>query len=347
MATKDLAELKREFIDMGKEMNLEGQGLLDFVDKSLTEVEKREEREKERQQLSIQLAQITEKEGAREAELEKERVLSQERVTIRLAELKAKEEGRDEDGARGGDPFKGGIFHIKLQPFNEEKDTMESFLNSFESMAKSQKWPDNQLAEYLRSLLSGEALQTITGMNPPDQLDFSLVKAALMRKFNLTPEGFRYRFRTLRPGKDETPEQFSSKLGTLADRWVELSKINPTYDDLLDLMKREQFVRCCGGNLTAYLRERECKTMKEIEKSAMVYIEAHGLKTFTETSGNTSKSTGSGSRYKFNRGGYRGSGSYRGGHTSGPAPRGGGTPVRSDPSGNPPSSSSSNRGGGL
>ena len=102
---KSLAETKRELIEVGKEMSLEGQALLDFVKESLAEMKKQEERDERMKQLQIQVDTIEneaiekklsekrmmleseERKNKEQVELEKEKIRIQSQERIRLAEL--------------------------------------------------------------------------------------------------------------------------------------------------------------------------------------------------------------------------------------------------------------------
>ena len=103
-------------------------------------------------------------------------------------------------------------------------------------------------------------------MKVEDSMDFEKVKEALMQKFRLTKEGFRQRFRTTRPENNETPEQFSARLTNYCERWIDLSKINHTYEELFDFMIREQFLVCGNREMIAYMKEKDCTSMDDVVK---------------------------------------------------------------------------------
>ena len=66
----------------------------------------------------------------------------------------------------------------------------------FESVAKTQKWSEDQWAIYLSSLLSGKALDVVHRMEAEDPMDFRKAKETLVESFRLRAEGFRHKFRT-------------------------------------------------------------------------------------------------------------------------------------------------------
>ena len=81
--------------------------------------------------------------------------------------------------------------------------------------------------------------------------------------------------------------QFVARLRRYFHRWVELSGINKTYDDLEDFMVLEQYLNTCGQNLAISLRERTPKDTKEMTKLAEQYIEARGLEYASDSNSKT------------------------------------------------------------
>ena len=187
----------------------------------------------EKERLKVELEEKKLQKELEEKKLQKE--LEEKKLQlekeVKMAELKAKEGGQA-PVVKEGDPFWDTDPHIKLPSFNEEKDSFDAFLTRFENVAVAQKWPENQWAIYLSSLLTGKALDVIHRMDAAQQTDFAKVKETLINKFRLTEEGFRCRFRNARPEKDDTPEQFAAKLSSHLDRWVELTGIEETYKAL-------------------------------------------------------------------------------------------------------------------
>ena len=101
--------------------------------------------------------------------------------------------------------------------------------------------------------------------------DYDKLVTALQKRFQLTEDGYRTKFRTTRPEKGETPTQFVARLSEYFHRWVELSRIWKTYDSLVDLLLREQFVVSCSKELTAYLKERPSTSIDELADLAERY----------------------------------------------------------------------------
>lgn len=99
----------------------------------------------------------------------------------------------------------------KLPKFDENRDDMDAVLERFERFAFSQAWPRAQWAVSLSPLLSGKGLQVYSSMPPTDANDFDKLKTALLKRYQLTEDGFRNKFRTTKPEAGETVFSVCSK----------------------------------------------------------------------------------------------------------------------------------------
>jgi len=82
--------------------------------------------------------------------------------------------------------------------FDEKSDDMNSFLHRFEVHADSQGWSKGQWAVYLSALLKGKALDVYFRLPADDAQDYEILKHALLKRFNLTEEGFKQKFKSAR-----------------------------------------------------------------------------------------------------------------------------------------------------
>ena len=65
-----------------------------------------------------------------------------------------------------------------------------------------------------------------------------------MKRYDLTEDGYRRKFRASKPEVDESPEQFIVRL----DRyllWLELSNAERSFGGLKDLIVKEKFIDSC------------------------------------------------------------------------------------------------------
>ena len=74
------------------------------------------------------------------------------------------------------------------------------FLHRFEIYAETQCWRRDQCAVYLSALL-----KVYSRLPVKDAQDYEVLKDALLKRFNLTEEGFKQKFKTAKPEMNEAP----------------------------------------------------------------------------------------------------------------------------------------------
>ena len=166
----------------------------------------------------------------------------------------------------------------KLPMFNETTDKIDSYLQRFERYAKANHWDENEWATSLSALLSGKALDVNSRLSDDDAVDYYQLKTAILKRYNLTEEEYREKFRRCKPENDESPDQFKFRLKTYLEKWIELSGIENTFEGLRDLIIKEQVIKACPKDLGIHLEERAPSNMEELAKFAQQYLKARGLK---------------------------------------------------------------------
>ena len=100
----------------------------------------------------------------------------------------------------------------KIPAFNEGKDEMDSYLLRFERYATAQKWEPDTWATGLSALLQGKALDVYALMPKEDALNYDKLKVALLKRYELTEEGFKRKYKKCRPENGETFQQFTTRM---------------------------------------------------------------------------------------------------------------------------------------
>ena len=165
----------------------------------------------------------------------------------------------------------------KLPSFNERTDNMDSYLKRFERFATNAKWPKEEWATNLSSLLQGKALDVYSRLSTTDATNYDKLCDALLKRYQLTEEGFRQKFRSSRQETGETAGQFVVRLSNYLSRWMELGKVEETYGSLRDLILREQFLSVSNRSLVLFLKERKITSIDEMVELAEQYNEAHSV----------------------------------------------------------------------
>jgi len=119
---------------------------------------------------------------------------------------------------------------------------MDAYIERFERFARSQDWREDTWAVSLSSLLTGKGLEVYTSMPPEQADDYQSLKKAVLKRYQLTEEGFRLKFRDSKPEHGETVFQFMARLVRYFSRWTEMAETDGSVESLTDLIVREQFV---------------------------------------------------------------------------------------------------------
>lgn len=170
----------------------------------------------------------------------------------------------------------------KLPVFEETNDCIDSYLQRFERFASNAKWEESIWAINLSALLKGKALEVYSRLPAGEALNYRCLKQALLKRFQLTEEGFHSKFRNSKPEQGESPSQFFARLDNYIERWLSLANSEKTYKGLKDLFLREQFMTGCSKPLAIFLKERHPKSVEEMSNLADQFIEAHGYSAFSK-----------------------------------------------------------------
>ena len=243
-----------KLIEMAGKLGLEGQSLLQFISEQQQIERDERAREREARKAEAEAAARREEAAAQKANAEaaaeerrlaaeaaaEERRLAAEAVAeekrlaaaaeerhiaAEAAAQKAKYEYELEikrlesttlslNGSGHGNGDGGKAKTPKLPNFVDYKDEMDSYLQRFERFAEDNNWPRTIWASSLSALLSGRALDVYGRMSDREAKDYDLVKRALFKRYNLTEDGYRSKFRTSKPDGYESSDQFIVRLST-------------------------------------------------------------------------------------------------------------------------------------
>ena len=239
-----------KFIKIGLKFGLAGEKLLEFVREKLKLEEEKEEKrrqlEEEKEEKHRQLEEekeerrlILEEDRRKEEEkeerrrredqeretrrqehdlrtLELEAELLKQREAIEAAktehELELARLGQGRNDIERADVREDRAKAPKLPSFVDGKDDLDAYLQRFERFATTAKWEKTGWASKLSALLPGRALEVYSRLSEEAAQDYDRVKLALMKRYDLTEDGYRRKFRASEPEVDESPEQFIVRL---------------------------------------------------------------------------------------------------------------------------------------
>ncbi len=287
-------------LKLGQSMGLKGDALTKFI--SDERERERQERERERQERRDEredrLKQREMEKEAKEAEIkareiemeakEKEAQFAKQKEELEMEKIDMlmKLEQMKKENESGSDGHHSGsstpVTHSKakapkLPAFQDGKDNMDSYLLRFERYATIQGWDkDTEWAVNLSTLLTGRALLVYSSLDDMDADDYDILKEAILKRYALTEEGFRVKFRNAKPEGSESPSQYVTRMWNYLNRWIELSGTKKEYGDVIDLLLREQFLKSVSKDLAIFLKIRKPHDVSEMARIAEQYTEAHG-----------------------------------------------------------------------
>ena len=91
-------------------------------------------------------------------------------------------------------------------------------------------------------------------MPKEDALDYDKLKCALNKRYELTEEGFKRKYKKCRPESGETFQQFTTRMKRFFTRWIDMSGTDKTFENLQDLILRDQLTFICNRDLELFLR---------------------------------------------------------------------------------------------
>uniref|UniRef100_A0A8C5PDF9 SCAN box domain-containing protein n=1 Tax=Leptobrachium leishanense TaxID=445787 RepID=A0A8C5PDF9_9ANUR len=147
-------------------------------------------------------------------------------------------------------------------PTLDKDGDLDVSLRSFEKTCRQYQLPKEQWARYLTPGLKGPALEAFAELPDESDQDYEAIKAAWQRRYNLTPEVYRKKFRSLQKQAVESYSAVVSHLTTLFRQWVRGLKID-TLESLEDLLIKEQFVQLCPPEIQEWLLDRKPETALE------------------------------------------------------------------------------------
>ena len=164
-----------KLIEIGKNMELEGQNLLNFV----TEQQKIQiqERAAEREAAKAK-REAEEAKTKREIDAKKDEEEAQRRFQLQLEKMKNEHEQQMEILRQNQitKPSYNAYMNApmpELPMFDEVNDNIVDFLKRFERFAKSHNWNTSNYAVYLSALLTGKALKVYSRLEDSEATDYT------------------------------------------------------------------------------------------------------------------------------------------------------------------------------
>ena len=194
-----------------------------------------------------------------------------EDAKIKQVEMQAQNPNLAQASSKNSQPYKA----PKLPKFDEDKDNMDAYIVRFERYAAAQKWDKKHWAVNLGTLLTGKEHMAYYSLSTDEVNDYNILKKTLLKRYELTEEGFRDKFRNSKPDPSETASQYITRVTKYLKRWLDLSGVEQTFLGLVFLLIKDQSVHSCPKELGLYIKGHCLKKSVELAEIADRYIDAH------------------------------------------------------------------------
>uniref|UniRef100_A0A8K9V3F6 Gypsy retrotransposon integrase-like protein 1 n=1 Tax=Oncorhynchus mykiss TaxID=8022 RepID=A0A8K9V3F6_ONCMY len=162
---------------------------------------------------------------------------------------------------------------IALVPLFRESE-VDSYFCVFERIAVALKWPEEVWCLLLQCKLTGKAQEVLSALPLEDSLNYEVVKATVLRAYELVPEAYRQRFRSHRKSSSKTYVEFARDKGNLFDKWHAASKVTD-FNSLRELILLEEFKNCLPERIVVYLNEQKVSSLAEASVLADEFVLTH------------------------------------------------------------------------
>ena len=226
-----------------------------------------------------------------EIELEKIKIQAQmelQRNKMELEKAKIQQETRLREvdlairGRRGSHDSFEVTKQARLVPKFEEANA-DGYFAHFERTALNLGWPKECWSMLLQTALTGKAQRAYATLPTENCADYDLVKAAVLKSFELVPEAYRQKFRTQRKTENQSYVEFLREKENALDKWCDSKRIDGDAEKLRQLILAEEFLNCVP-EVRVHLSERKTDVTHEMAALADEYILTHRKtkeKTFT------------------------------------------------------------------
>lgn len=160
--------------------------------------------------------------------------------------------------------------HLELSKLTETED-IESYLTTFERMMREYEVARERWTFRLAPQLTGKAQQAYASLNPEDAADYTILKDAILRCYDISEETYRRKFRSVQRKDSEGYAKLEARLHDLLRKWMAgCDDIEAVFEKLLV----EQLLNSMPSDLRVWVGERKPMTGKEAGRLADDYIQA-------------------------------------------------------------------------
>ncbi|XP_075743304.1 uncharacterized protein LOC142796473 [Rhipicephalus microplus] len=241
------------------------------VDEAWVDIKARREEAERREVEAREEAERREAREQAERRERREEAERQERLEMKRLELAILQCSQAPSAASPTIQVSGIRIRDQLPPFVVGED-MAKYLVKFEHVCERNALEQSLWARNLLALLPGEVSDALTCLSREAFESYDEVKEVLLRRYKLSPEAFRQRFRYAEKG-NESHVDFAFRLKADLIEWLKGEGVYDDRDKVVECVALEQFYRCIEDNVRLWLQDRlgEVKLNKAAELAEEYY----------------------------------------------------------------------------
>lgn len=196
-------------------------------------------------------------------------------LEMRKIEAECSKRGPAPSSEKGVETFK---MKDLMQPFKIGED-VGLFLVNFERTCEKVGFARESWSQRLLTLLPCEAADVIARLSKQDAEDYDKVKSALLKKYRLSTEAFRQRFRNAAKGQKESYPEFAYNLKANLVEWLKSAEAYGDHGKVIECIALEQFFSCVSEPAKFWVQDRLGEP--DVQKAAELteeYATRRGLK---------------------------------------------------------------------
>lgn len=152
-----------------------------------------------------------------------------------------------------------------------DTDDIEGYLLTFERQMIAYEIEETRWAFILAPQLTGKAQKAYVAMAADEVGDYQMVKTAILKRYDISEETHRRKFRARTRAKGESFAELATSLMDLAQKWLAECS---TKEEVMERLAIEQFLTSAPENVRVWVRERKPTSCKAAGQLADEYQQA-------------------------------------------------------------------------
>ena len=155
-------------------------------------------------------------------------------------------------------------------PKFDEQD-VDGYFSHFERTALVMEWPKDSWAKLVQKGFVGKARDAWAALPARSLLEYNVVKEAVLKAYEMVPEAYRQKFRSLRYTPGQQCVDLAKEKRTLLKRWSSACQVK-SQNDLEEIILIEEFKNSIPFEVKLFLDQNDIKTLTSAATKADEYL---------------------------------------------------------------------------